>query len=120
MGFRSPMQPKTEEFLFMLLWTLDTAMRPTFRNLDASFEEWAYCNGFQRQIHKLEAEGYLQQHAQSGRDARVYRLTERGRLHALGGRDPESEWSAVHADLDGRGASSSVAEQSRLGSSWWK
>ncbi len=93
MGFPSPMQPKTEEFLYILLWTLDTAMRPTFRNLDASFEEWAYRNGFLRQIHKLEAEGYLQKRTQSGRDARIYRLTARGRLHALGGRDPESEWA---------------------------
>ncbi len=87
------MQPKTELFLYMLLWTLGTAMRPTFRNLDESFEGWAYRNGFLRQIKALEAGGYLEKRAPSGPDARVCRLTERGRLHALGGRDPEVEWS---------------------------
>lgn len=87
------MQPKTEQFLHMLLWTLDTAMRPTFRNLDESYEGWAYRNGFLRQVDTLAGQGFLERRGGSGPDARVYRLTERGRLHVLGGRDPEREWN---------------------------
>jgi len=87
------MQPKTEEFLNMLLWSLDTAMRPTFRNLTETYEGWAYRNGLLRQAGSLTSRGYLECRGQGGPDARVYRLTERGRLHALGGRDPDREWS---------------------------
>ncbi len=35
------MQPKTEEFLNLLLWSADTLARPTFRNLTDSYESWA-------------------------------------------------------------------------------
>jgi len=86
------MQPKTEEFLYMLLWTLDKAMRPTFRNLHESYEGWAYRNGFLRQVDKLATQGFLERRGGTERDVRLYRLTERGRLHALGGRDPVREW----------------------------
>jgi phenylacetic acid degradation operon negative regulatory protein len=86
------MQPKTEEFLNILLWTLDLAMRPTFRNLDQGYEAWAYRNGFLRQVDKLAGSGLLERRGGTGSDARVYRLTERGRLQALGGRDPAREW----------------------------
>jgi DNA-binding transcriptional regulator PaaX len=86
------MQPKTEQFLYMLLWTLDKAMRPTFRNLDESYEGWAYRKGFLRQVDTLAGRGFVERRGGGGSDARVYRLTERGRLHALGGRDPEREW----------------------------
>lgn len=87
------MQPKTEQFLHTLLWTLDQAMRPTFRNLDQSYEAWAYRNGFLRQVDTLAGQGFLERRGGGGPDARVYRLTERGRLHVLGGRDPEREWN---------------------------
>jgi DNA-binding transcriptional regulator PaaX len=85
------MKPKTEELLNMLLWTLDQAMRPTFRNLDQSYEGWAYRKGVLRQAETLAGHGYLERGG-SGPDARVYRLTKQGRLHALGGRDPDFEW----------------------------
>ena len=87
------MKPKTEEFLYMLLWTLDKAMRPTFRNLHQSYEGWAYRRGLLRQADTLAGRGYIERHAGHGPDARVYRLTEKGYLHALGGRDPEFEWN---------------------------
>lgn len=87
------MQPKTEEFLNMLLWSLDTAMRPTFRNLTETYEGWAYRNGLPRQAGHLASRGYLECRNPHGPDARVYRLTERGRLHAIGGRDPDREWN---------------------------
>jgi phenylacetic acid degradation operon negative regulatory protein len=93
-------KPKTEELLYLLFWTCDMAMRPTFRNLTDSFEAWAYRNGLGRQLQELERRELL---ALSGclsgrsrgdlvlRDA-VLRLTESGRLHVLGGRDPERQW----------------------------
>ena len=88
------MQPKTEEFLYSLLWAFDTALNPTFRNLHSSYEGWLYRNGFGRQLASLERKGYIE--AKSGlkdRGDRIYRLTERGRLHALGGRDPRERWA---------------------------
>ena len=87
------MQPKTEEFLGMLLWTLDQALRPTFRNLDQSYEGWAYRNGFLRQVDTLADRGLIERRSGGSPDARIYRLSEQGRLHVLGGRDPEREWN---------------------------
>ena len=48
------MQPKTEEFLNLLLWSADLLARPTFRNLTDSYESWAYRNGLMRQVATLE------------------------------------------------------------------
>ena len=35
------MKAKTEELLYFLLWTCEKAFRPTWRNLEESFEGWA-------------------------------------------------------------------------------
>jgi phenylacetic acid degradation operon negative regulatory protein len=98
LSFASPLShtaavnPKTEEFLNLLLWSADRLMRPTFRNLTDSYEGWAYRNGLLRQVATLEKHQLLERDTNSPGD-RLYRLTEQGRLHALGGRDPESQWS---------------------------
>ena len=84
------MKPKTEEFLNQLLWTAEMLTQPTFRNLTGSYESWAYRNGLHRQADTLEDNQFLESDLVSG--DRVYRLTERGRMHALGGRDPEQQW----------------------------
>jgi phenylacetic acid degradation operon negative regulatory protein len=86
------MQPKTEEFLNLLLWSSDLLARPTFRNLTDSYEGWAYRNGFMRQVATLERQQLLERDA-SAPDDRLYRLTTQGRLHVLGGRDPEQRWA---------------------------
>ena len=86
------MQPKTEEFLSTLLWTADQLARPTFRNLTDSYESWAYRNDLLRQTALLEKQRLLERDPKNP-DARLYRLTEQARLHALGGRDPEAQWS---------------------------
>jgi phenylacetic acid degradation operon negative regulatory protein len=83
---------KTQELLFMLLWAGDMIARPTFRNLTDSFEGWAYRNGFQRQLQRLEKQQWLESR-DAGSNDRLYRLTETGRLMALGGRDPEAHWN---------------------------
>ena len=86
------MKPKTEEFLYLLLWSADKLMRPTFRNLTDSYESWVYRNGLSRQLATLEQHQLLERDPKAPGD-RIYRLTEQGRLHALGGRDPATQWS---------------------------
>jgi phenylacetic acid degradation operon negative regulatory protein len=86
------MKPKTEEFLYFLLWNCESLMRPTWRNLTGSFEGWAYRNGLLRQIEKLRAAELIEVRESEGAD-RICRLSAKGRLHALGGRDPEQLWN---------------------------
>jgi DNA-binding transcriptional regulator PaaX len=91
-----PMHAKTEELLFLLLWTCDMMAKPTFRNLTDSFEAWVYRNGLERQLDKLEERMLLETktHISAGRTPdRIVRLTQTGRTHALGGRDPVACWS---------------------------
>ena len=99
------MKPKTELFLYQCLWVADVMFRPTWRNLSGSFEEWSYQKGFLRQIHALEAQEWIEScEADTGR---VYRLTDKGSLKALGGRNPEEQrnrgwdgkWRVVVFDL---------------------
>jgi phenylacetic acid degradation operon negative regulatory protein len=85
------MDGKTEELLWTLLWTCETIARPTFRNLTDSFEGWAYRNGFLRQLQRLEQRELLEVQSPKSGD-RLYRLTDAGRLNALGGRNPEEKW----------------------------
>jgi phenylacetic acid degradation operon negative regulatory protein len=85
------MDTKTEDLLWMMLWTCETLSRPTWRNLTESFEGWAYRNGFLRQLQRLEKQQWLER--QSGHSGdRLHRLSEAGRLRALGGRDPVARW----------------------------
>ncbi len=92
------MRARTEEFLYFLLWAADPFMHPTFRNLTDSFESWAYRNGFGDELAKLERQSLVERSPEAAKD-RLYRLTEAGRLHALGGRDPQTWWSRA---WDGR------------------
>lgn len=85
------MQPKTEQFLNLLLWSAEMLVRPTFRNLTESYEGWVYRRGLMRQIATLERQRILERDKSSPNN-RLYRLTAAGRLHALGGRDPEERW----------------------------
>ena len=85
------MQPKTEEFLNLLLWTADRLLQPTFRNLTESYESWAYRNGLMRQLSALQRQQLIERSSHTA--GRHYRLTPQGRLHAIGGRDPEERWA---------------------------
>jgi phenylacetic acid degradation operon negative regulatory protein len=93
-----PMDSKTDELICMLLWTCEALSRPTFRNLTESFESWAYRNGLLRQLQRLEKKRWIER-SPGNRGERYCRLSEAGRLHALGGRDPEVCW---HRRWDGR------------------
>jgi phenylacetic acid degradation operon negative regulatory protein len=85
------MKAKTEEFLYRLMCAAETFARPTFRNMTESFDGWAYRKGLLRQLQRLERQQLLEGEFDSERN-RVYRLTDAGRLHALGGRDPLERW----------------------------
>jgi phenylacetic acid degradation operon negative regulatory protein len=86
------MNSKTEEFLNLLLWSADLLAQPTYRNLTDSYESWAYRNGLLKQVQRLEQQHLIERDASSP-DDRLYRLTARGRLHVLGGHDPEERWA---------------------------
>lgn len=92
------MKATTEEFLYVLLWTAESLMRPTWRNLNDGFEAWAWRSGLGRRVAELRQQQLLETvplvlpHA-------VVRLTDAGRLAALGGRDPEVQWART---WDGR------------------
>jgi len=85
------MKPKTEEFLYLLLWSAEQLGRPTFRDLTDSYEAWAYRRGLLRQAVRMERARLIESTPQE--NDRLYRLTEAGRLHALGGRDPVVQWN---------------------------
>lgn len=88
------MKAKTELLLYRMGWVLDRMKHPVFRNMDQSFESWAYQSGCLRQIQSLESQRLVESKPDDERSGkRVYRLTELGRIAALGGRDPEQEWA---------------------------
>jgi len=81
-----------EEFLYELLWMADTILNPTWNNLFDNFETWAARKGLLRRLHELEHRRFLE-HSLAPSLERILQLTELGRLHALGGRDPEACWA---------------------------
>jgi phenylacetic acid degradation operon negative regulatory protein len=60
--------------------------------LTDSFEGWAYRNGFRQQLAALERRNLLDREQLSD-GQRLHRLTEAGRLLALGTRDPVARWN---------------------------
>lgn len=76
----------------MLFWTCETLTHSTFRNLNDSFEGWAYRNGFLRQLRRLEKQQMIESQPGKSED-RLYRLTQTGQIRALAGRNPEAKWS---------------------------
>ncbi len=86
------MKPKNEELLYFLLWTADSLLRPTWRNLEEPFEAWAARKGLSRRLAELTRQKLIEPHPEPNLD-RVVRLTTQGRQLALGGRDPVAEWA---------------------------
>jgi len=90
------MRASTEEFLYFLMWGADMLMRPTWSNFNGSFEQWAFRSGLGRRLQRLELEKLIEQQADrkgTSLDERVCRLTESGRLIAMGGIDPAAAWN---------------------------
>jgi phenylacetic acid degradation operon negative regulatory protein len=92
------MSRKTEELLNLLFWSAETLVNPTWRNVFESYEGWTYRNGLLTQMARLEQRKWIARKSKDRRD-RVYRLSARGRLEALGGRDPQARWKRA---WDGR------------------
>ena len=86
------MRSRTEILLYQLAWVLDKMMRPTWRNLDSSFEMWAYGNGMLRQIQRLEAQAYIESRRDEQGGQRAIRLTQKGLAAGQIGHDPEPRW----------------------------
>jgi len=84
----------TEELLYVLLWTADSCLRPSWRHaLDpGGFESWAWRNGLGRRLAELERRKLVERMPELSHE-RVVRLTEHGRIAALGGRDPVNRWA---------------------------
>jgi len=85
------MKPKSEELLNVLFWAADKLMRPTLRNWLESSEAWECRYDLRNRLAYLEQRQLLQREKRA--EGIVYRLTELGRLAALGGRDPQARWA---------------------------
>jgi phenylacetic acid degradation operon negative regulatory protein len=69
-------------------------MRPSWRDVFApDFEAWAWRQGLGRRLAQLQQRKLLEAHPESPPSQRIVRLTEAGRLVALGGRDPVARWA---------------------------
>ncbi len=87
------MKAKSELILYHMFWMADVLMSPSMNRIGESFEEWAYKNGFHRQIKELEKRGFLESDPAEKGGKRVMRLTRQGVLRALGGADPAARWN---------------------------
>ena len=87
------MHAKTEELLNTLLWTAETLFWPRMRHVIEGYDGWASRHGLLQQAGRLEKRGLLESPIHAAEGERIYRLSAAGRLHALGGRDPQVQWS---------------------------
>jgi phenylacetic acid degradation operon negative regulatory protein len=76
--------------LEVIFWGLEILARPTIRNLTESFEGWEYRQKIRPQLRSLVKSGFIEFH-QQGEDT-VVAVTQRGRMAATGGIDPEGQW----------------------------
>ncbi len=90
-------QMMLEEVLLTLLWVADKLSRPTLNNLTQSYEGWAWQHGLNRLLNRAEDRELVRRERQA--EQLVYRLTETGRVQALGGHDAPARWSRL---WDGR------------------
>jgi phenylacetic acid degradation operon negative regulatory protein len=89
------MTVNVEGFLWVMLWTCDSLLFPSWRSFGESFEGWAYRRGSLARIRRLEQERLIERRdAENGR-RREWRITPAGRLRALGGRDPVACWNSL-------------------------
>ncbi len=79
-----------EEALMTLMWAGGMLVRPTLANLTESFEGWQWRYGLRRSLARAERRGWLQRTERGS--AIVYRLTNLGKLAAMGGTDLPARW----------------------------
>lgn len=81
----------SDELLNLLFWSAEKLMMPTFRNLTESYEGWEYRNFLRHELRSLQRRNLLSKEDRA--EGIVYRVTELGRLTAMGGRDPNDLWN---------------------------
>jgi phenylacetic acid degradation operon negative regulatory protein len=86
------MKAKSELLLYHLFWLADPTIGASTGRVDESFGEWAYKNGYLRQIQTLERQGLLKSSPVDKGAKRVVKLTREGMLRALGGMHPPDRW----------------------------
>lgn len=86
------MQARTEELLYVLLWTAETFTQPLCHTLSGSLDTWAGKDGLGRRLAELERKKLIERGRNQALE-RVVRLTQEGVRVALGGRDPVAQWS---------------------------
>jgi len=79
-----------EDWLAVLLWSLEALARPTPHAILESFEAWDYRTRLRPQLRQLERAGLLERRTSKGEA--TLRFTEQGRVAAWGGVDPISRW----------------------------
>ena len=82
-----------ELFLYTMQQLLEMPFNTPLYNLLDTFEGWADRNGLLRRGHRLEAAGLLESDG-SDLKKKVFRMTEKGRVLALGGVDPAVYWNS--------------------------
>jgi phenylacetic acid degradation operon negative regulatory protein len=81
---------KAEDWLALLLYGADLLLNPSPAKILAGYESWEYRQGLGRHLRRLQQRQLLQSSGRPG--DRALQLTDRGRLLALGGRDPFDHW----------------------------
>ena len=94
---KAEIQPLLRDWFLAILWGVNQLSHPIWRNLFESYESWERRHRIRNQLGYLERRGMVRLE-QRGSEL-VYRLTELGRVAALGGRDPEPRWVR---DWDGK------------------
>jgi phenylacetic acid degradation operon negative regulatory protein len=92
---RTPIGPSMQVALLLAETTSDL----TWRALVAGWERWCSVNRFELRMKRLTRDGLLESTAKTSDLDGVVRLTESGRLAAMGGCDPERRWNRT---WDGR------------------
>lgn len=80
------MNARTEELLYVIMWTTETLARPTYRGFSTSFDEWARISGLERRLYLLRQKGLVEHvDAPVVSHKRLLRLTDKGWIAAQGG-----------------------------------
>ncbi len=84
------LKTQAEDWLSVLLWGAEKLLWPTWPKRFESYEWWQYKQRMRHHVRHLEQRRLLAREHRAGRV--VYRLTELGRLTAMGGADPPRRW----------------------------
>lgn len=84
------MNEHTRDWLLALLWGLDQLANPRLSRALETAEAWEYRHRLRHSLRHLETQGLVRR--EEHLTELVWRLTDHGRIAALGGRNPEARW----------------------------